>query len=691
MSFERMLDVFGTLLGTKGERAPLDERGRVLRVVGKDENGKPIYEPTGKRPLTRKQVRAAVRAEFSPEDPDLQHNVLGNAEQYLPGYGQKAQVPASERSKRAALSEKARDAMLDYTEECVYDIVPSDSPLIRRPDGPVQRFVQHVLGMDLDDRSLGGISYREMRESRDPVVRQRYHLALLERVLDMMEQEVNEISSLTDEEAVARYARTKAFNNVVFEVESIFDNEGLFHVEELKSLRDTFKRNQNGLSMATTRVELIANPLYRDLSIEKTMSYGVINTSALGIGFESADKSPAGKNRADFFKIAGMLSHTALSQRAQYLCNLLKIKGFDPEMPEDYVATAFLTACDVRALRPDGQRVTGEDLQSMMDGFQPVLLEIPEHDGRPAELISVLPGSNPYDVRLHENSPEAYFNFAAEDRIAALTQQLLDADKRVFSGSKEFAGMAHAMTMLGEHFVSLQEDGNGYQQIKDLLDELNERSTEYLTFKESQRGLQDGKLVGKNDTEQRRIEAAQQVQQFVQEKLGQLQLLSENAVFRKTMNADEPEAIANAADTLSKSAQPSKPLGALENAAARSARELSRMALWGDPPTTAEQADARMHMARMVVNEVVHMQGEHGPMMSLYNQSPAKFLNDYANSKEFKAIAGDPEKIGAFMQHNGAKTMAENIVASLAAKMNDAPKPKPQPSKEMSGPTGLQK
>lgn len=666
MSYDHWFDRMNDFVTKEGEQAPLDENGRVLRKVGKDQ-----YEPTGKRPLTRAQIRAAMRKEMDARIPDLQGNVLDHIEPIIPGYDR---VPSSERSHRQALSERARAEVLDHLEDTFYGAIPSKSSLIRRADNPTRQFIENVLNMDVDDPALGGVSYREMRTTEDPAVRQRFYTALFKRLDELLDREVREVTSLTDEEAVARFRKTASFNGLLFELESIYSNHGLDEIPELMAIKERLMDNQDTISIAFERVTLIANPLYRDLPLEQGMSYSAPDLIAASVPFlEDRRASPENSNRYEYFNDMGALRQIASLGRGEYLCNLLNEMGYKPERQPKEMAKDFLKRVGIKAIFPNGQTLEGEPLIESLDGVKPVLLQLPGQEGVPSRLVSLLPSRTPFDTLLHNKEPEAYFNYGASERIEALNQQLAAADKRVISGSKEFAGMMHSLTMLGEHFANLQADGGSYQQIKDLLDELNDRSSEYLKFKETQRGLQNGVLVGKSATEQRRIEAAQEVQSFVQEKLGQLNLLVSHPDFSKNMNAQEAARITEAAGKVARTENPSAQLAALENAAQRSARELARMTGQNNALSNAEKADVRLHMARLVVNEVVHLQGERGGMMNLYNESPAKFLNAYANSKEFKSIANDPRKLAAFVAQNGANVLANNIVDSLAVRMGEVP------------------
>ena len=314
------------------------------------------------------------------------------------------------------------------------------------------------------------------------------------------------LSTITDQQIAENFESLFKMGQVTEQLEALANNNNLaFTPEERKRLVGLEQRYGAAGFSTFTRAEVIASPYYELFPSERFSGMDILDlTERLGddVGFRfTSDYLMSGVNP----------NFTLISTQWQNEIENHEMRGY--------------TADQIVWMDQDGQKLeldrTGAVPRPPDDELRmgrPLVAQYP--DGQ----IKVFTGSmNGDDFGMRTQGPEALVDRDIKKSLGDLSRKL-DAAQPIlmFTGSKEFKNVRSAMEKVQKNLQTLGSHPTPYQeeQLRKQMEELEKVSQAYLTYK--------GTEEGKNDREQKRIDAVKAVRDFAKRKLVQLDLVEQN-------------------------------------------------------------------------------------------------------------------------------------------------------------------
>ena len=314
------------------------------------------------------------------------------------------------------------------------------------------------------------------------------------------------LSTITDQQIAENFESLFKMGQVTEQLEALANNNNLaFTPEERKWLVGLEQRYGAAGFSTFNRAEVIASPYYELFPSERFSGMDILDlTERLGddVGFRfTSDYLMSGVNP----------NFTLISTQWQNEIENHEMRGY--------------TADQIVWMDQDGQKLeldrTGAVPRPPADELRmgrPLVAQYP--DGQ----IKVFTGSmNGDDFGMRTQGPEALVDRDIKKSLGDLSRKL-DAAQPIlmFTGSKEFKNVRSAMEKVQKNLQTLGSHPTPYQeeQLRKQMEELEKVSQAYLTYK--------GTEEGKNDREQKRIDAVKAVRDFAKRKLVQLDLVEQN-------------------------------------------------------------------------------------------------------------------------------------------------------------------
>ena len=314
------------------------------------------------------------------------------------------------------------------------------------------------------------------------------------------------LSTITDQQIAENFESLFKMGQVTEQLEALANNNNLaFTPGERKWLVGLEQRYGAAGFSTFNRAEVIASPYYELFPSERFSGMDILDlTERLGddVGFRFTSDYLVSRVNPNF---------TLISAQWQNEIENHEMRGY--------------TADQIVWMDQDGQKLeldrTGAVPRPPDDELRmgrPLVAQYP--DGQ----IKVFTGSmNGDDFGMRTQGPEALVEQDMKKSLDDLSRKL-DAAQPIlmFTGSKEFKNVRSAMEKVQKNLQTLGSHPTPYQeeQLRKQMEELEKVSQAYLTYK--------GTEEGKNDREQKRIDAVKAVRDFAKRKLVQLDLVEQN-------------------------------------------------------------------------------------------------------------------------------------------------------------------
>lgn len=454
--------------------------------------------------LTRETYRAKLMGLFQLSRLS-EEELAGQISQVTDGGYSITEEDQRQREERAALSQRARDIVVNTVVGMNLD------PNARGFDAERQRSFNTFL----DYSGAPGAEEKNAQLHRlftkgTPQEQKEYIIRNL-RESPYAHLTLEQANSMSDREVVDSFQKMLPLFFMVGEIDSMLSHGYLPFTPEEKEFLLGLKPTQDAFGLLQGRMNMIANPYYEIFH------------------YERFTKVHAG-DAEDVYKNA-VTDYTDQDAYGHYVKNLSMIQFEKRKLiGERFAHSMEELGLDMETLtvrNAQGESVRKDNIAETLQMGGTILLQ------SPVGAVYAFQMDPQNDQPKHISPEEARKSLARGvkaglgESLEDLVDQVDDADRRVWWGSSQFKEMQAALTKLSELSETLNEQPTP-QQLKDLrkqLRALEDTSKAYLERKREEKHLDAGEeLVGKNDREQDRIDAANAIQTFAREKLSLLNL-----------------------------------------------------------------------------------------------------------------------------------------------------------------------
>ena len=454
--------------------------------------------------LTRDTYRAKLMGLFQLSKLSAEE-LAGQISQVTDGGYSITEEDQRQREERAALSQRARDIVVNTVVGMEFD------PNAQGFDGNKQRSFKTFL----DYSGAPGAEEKNARlhslfTEGTPQEQKEYILCNLQES-PYAHLTLEQANSMSDREVVDSFQKMLPLFFMLGEIDHMLSLGYLPFTPEEKELLLDLKPTQDAIGLLQGRMNMIANPYYEIFH------------------YERFTKVHAAEAEAMYLKAVG--DYTNQDAYGHYVKNLTTIQfGKRQLIGERFAHSMEELGLDMETLtvrNAQGESVSKDDIAETLQLGGTILLQ------SPVGAVYAFQMDPQNDQPKHISPKEARKSLARGvkaglgESLENLVNQVDDADRRVWWGSSQFKEMQSALTKLSKLTETLNEKPIS-QQLKDLrkqLRALEDTSKAYLERKREEKHLGAGEeLVGKNDREQARIDAANAIQTFAREKLSLLNL-----------------------------------------------------------------------------------------------------------------------------------------------------------------------
>lgn len=412
-----------------------------------------------------------------------------------------------QRKERAALSQRARDIVVNTVVGMVFD--PNAQGFDNNKQRSFKTFLDYSGAPGAEEKNA---RLHSLFTEGTPQEQKEYILRNLQES-PYAHLTLEQANSMSDREVVDSFQKMLPLFFMLSEIDHMLSSGYLpFTLEEKEFLLD-LKPTQDAIGLLQGRMNMIANPYYEIFH------------------YERFTKVHAAEAEAMYLKAVG--DYTNQDAYGHYVKNLTTIQFGKRQLIGERFAHSVeelgldMETLTVRNAQGESVRKDNIDIAETLQLGGTILLQ------SPVGAVYAFQMDPQNDQPKHISPKEARKSLARGvkaglgESLENLVDQVDDADHRVWWGSSQFKEMQSALTKLSELAETLNEQPTP-QQLKDLrkrLRALEDTSKAYLERKREEKHLGAGEeLVGKNDREQDRIDAANAIQTFAREKLSLLNL-----------------------------------------------------------------------------------------------------------------------------------------------------------------------
>ena len=456
--------------------------------------------------LTRDTYRAKLMGLFQ-LSPLSVEKLAGQISQVTDGGYSITEEDQRQREERAALSQRARDIVVNTVVGMVFD--PNAQGFDNNKQRSFKTFLDYSGAPGAEEKNA---QLHCLFTEGTPQEQKEYILRNLQES-PYAHLTLEQANSMSDREVVDSFQKMLPLFFMLGEIDHMLSLGYLpFTSEEKKFLLD-LKPTQDAIGLLQGRMNMIANPYYEIFH------------------YERFTKVHAAEAEAMYLKAVG--DYTNQDAYGHYVKNLTTIQFGKRQLIGERFAHSVeelgldMETLTVRNAQGESVRKDNIDIAETLQLGGTILLQSPVGAVYAFQM-------DPQNDQPKHISPEKARKSLARgvkaglgESLENLVNQVDDADRRVWWGSSQFKEMQSALTKLSELAETLNEQPTP-QQLKDLrkrLRALEDTSKAYLERKREEKHLGAGEeLVGKNDREQDRIDAANAIQTFAREKLSLLNL-----------------------------------------------------------------------------------------------------------------------------------------------------------------------
>ena len=456
--------------------------------------------------LTRDTYRAKLMGLFQ-LSPLSEEKLAGQISQVTDGGYSITEEDQRQREERAALSQRARDIVVNTVVGMEFD------PNAQGFDGNKQRsfktFLDYSGAPGAEEKNA---QLHSLFTEGTPQEQKEYILRNL-RESPYAHLTLEQANSMSDREVVDSFQKMLPLFFMLGEIDHMLSLGYLPFTPEEKEFLLDLKPTQDAIGLLQGRMNMIANPYYEIFHYERFTKVHAAEAEAM---YSNAVKG-----------------YTEQDAYGHYVKNLTAIQFEKRQLIGERFAHSMeelgldMETLTVRNAQGESVRKDNIDIAETLQLGGTILLQ------SPVGAVYAFQMDPQNDQPKHISPKEARKSLARGvkaglgESLENLVDQVDDADHRVWWGSSQFKEMQSALTKLSELAETLNEQPTP-QQLKDLrkrLRALEDTSKAYLERKREEKHLGAGEeLVGKNDREQDRIDAANAIQTFAREKLSLLNL-----------------------------------------------------------------------------------------------------------------------------------------------------------------------
>ena len=412
-----------------------------------------------------------------------------------------------QREERAALSQRARDIVVNTVVGMVFD--PNAQGFDNNKQRSFKTFLDYSGAPGAEEKNA---QLHRLFKEGTPQEQKEYILRNL-RDSPYAHLTLEQANSMSDREVVDSFQEMLPLFFMLSEIDHMLSLGYLPFTPEEKKFLLGLKPTQDAIGLLQGRMNMIANPYYEIFH------------------YERFTKVHAAEAEAMYLKAVG--DYTNQDAYGHYVKNLTAIQFGKRQLIGERFAHSMeelgldMETLTVRNAQGESVRKDNIDIAETLQLGGTILLQ------SPVGAVYAFQMDPQNDQPTHISPKEARKSLARGvkaglgESLENLVDQVDDADHRVWWGSSQFKEMQSALTKLSELAETLNEQPTP-QQLKDLrkrLRALEDTSKAYLERKREEKHLGAGEeLVGKNDRERDRIDAANAIQTFAREKLSLLNL-----------------------------------------------------------------------------------------------------------------------------------------------------------------------
>ena len=410
-----------------------------------------------------------------------------------------------QREERAALSQRARDIVVNTVVGMTFD--PNAQGFDNDKQRSFKTFLDYSGALGAEEKNA---QLHRLFTAGTPQEQKEYILRNL-RQSRYAHLTLEQANSMSDREVVDSFQEMLPLFFMLSEIDHMLSLGYLPFTSEEKKFLLGLKPTQDAIGLLQGRMNMIANPYYEIFHYErftKVHAAEAENMYSNAVG-DYTNQDAYGH----YVKNLGLIQFGKCQLIGERFAHSMEELGLDMET---------LTVRNAQ-----GESVSKDDIAETLQLGGTILLQSPVGAVYAFQM-------DPQNDQPKHISPEKARKSLARgvkaglgESLENLVNQVDDADRRVWWGSSQFKEMQSALTKLSELAETLNEQPTP-QQLKDLrkrLRALEDTSKAYLERKREEKHLGAGEeLVGKNDREQDRIDAANAIQTFAREKLSLLNL-----------------------------------------------------------------------------------------------------------------------------------------------------------------------
>ena len=410
-----------------------------------------------------------------------------------------------QREERAALSQRARDIVVNTVVGMTFD--PNAQGFDNDKQRSFKTFLDYSGAPGAEEKNA---QLHRLFTAGTPQEQKEYILRNL-RQSRYAHLTLEQANSMSDREVVDSFQEMLPLFFMLSEIDHMLSLGYLPFTSEEKKFLLGLKPTQDAIGLLQGRMNMIANPYYEIFHYErftKVHAAEAENMYSNAVG-DYTNQDAYGH----YVKNLGLIQFGKCQLIGERFAHSMEELGLDMET---------LTVRNAQ-----GESVSKDDIAETLQLGGTILLQ------SPVGAVYAFQMDPQNDQPKHISPKEARKSLARGvkaglgESLENLVDQVDDADHRVWWGSSQFKEMQSALTKLSELAETLNEQPTP-QQLKDLrkrLRALEDTSKAYLERKREEKHLGAGEeLVGKNDREQDRIDAANAIQTFAREKLSLLNL-----------------------------------------------------------------------------------------------------------------------------------------------------------------------
>lgn len=322
---------------------------------------------------------------------------------------------------------------------------------------------------------------------------------------------LEQANSMSDREVVDSFQKMLPLSFMIGEIDSMLSRGYFPFTPEEKEFLLGLKPTQDAIGLLQSRMNMIANPYYEIFHDERFTKVDAVEARSMYT--DAVGESRSEDSYAHYVDNLGLIQTAKRFLIGERFAHSMEELGLDMET--------------ITVRNAQGESVPKDDITETLQLGGTILLQ------SPVGAVYAFQMDPQNDQPKHISPEEARKSLARGvkaglgESLEDLVDQVDDADRRVWWGSSQFKEMRAALTKLSDLAETLNEQPTP-QQLKDLrkqLRALEDTSKAYLERKREEKHLGAGEaLVGKNDREQDRIDAANAIQTFAREKLSLLNL-----------------------------------------------------------------------------------------------------------------------------------------------------------------------